>query len=422
MGSTPYEARGSLEDWQKGIGRLVRGHPRLTLAVSTAFAGMLLKPANLEGGGLNLYGASSIGKSTAAEAAASVHGRGGSPGFVRSWRATANALEGAAALHNDTLLVLDELGVVEAREAAAAAYQLAAGTGKGRSARDGSLRSPLTWRTVVLSTGEIRLADKLRESNQRAMAGQAVRLIDIPADAGRGFGVFDDAGESESAKDLANEIKQEARSHYGTAGPAFVERLIAHGLEEVKAAVTAVIAKFRADVVPAEADGQVQRAADRLGLIAAAGELAREFGMVPWPDGQAYTAAAVCFTAWLDERGGAGAAEVEEAIARVRRFIEAHGESRFEEVGREISASRPIINRAGFRRGSGEKEEWWVLPENWKMEVCSGLDPTRTARILADRGMLVRGTDGFASVKKVEGRATRVYDLTSKILAGGADG
>lgn len=170
------------------------------------------------------------------------------------------------------------------------------------------------------------------------------------------------------------------------------------------------------------ADSQVQRAADRFGLIAAAGELARELGVLPWAEGQAYRAAAVCFRAWLDDRGGAVAAEVEEAIARVRRFIEAHGQSRFEEAGGESSAHRPIISRAGWRQGTGEQEEWWVLPEIWKTEICAGLHPTQTARILADRRMLVRGTDGFTSVKKVAGRPTRVYVLTWKILAGEANG
>ena len=70
-----------------------------------------------EGCGFNFYGHSSRGKTTLAKAAASVWGKGDSPGFVRSWRSTANALEATAALHTDTLLVLDELGVVDAREA-----------------------------------------------------------------------------------------------------------------------------------------------------------------------------------------------------------------------------------------------------------------------------------------------------------------
>src|SRR3982074_2840528 len=98
---------------------------------------------------------------------------------VAPGRTTANALEGAAAIHSDTLLALDELGMIDPREAAAAACQLAAGRGKGRSARDGSLRASMTWRTMVISTGEVRLSDKLVEGKQKARAGQQVRLVDI---------------------------------------------------------------------------------------------------------------------------------------------------------------------------------------------------------------------------------------------------
>src|SRR4029077_10194658 len=98
------------------------------------------------------------------------------------WRSTANALEAAAAMHTDTLLPLDELGVAEAKEVAAAVYQLTGGTGKGRMKRDSSLRPSLTWRAMMLSTGEMRITDKLIEGDLRARAGQQVRLIDIPAD------------------------------------------------------------------------------------------------------------------------------------------------------------------------------------------------------------------------------------------------
>jgi Domain of unknown function (DUF927) len=186
--TAPFEKSGSLADWQSGVGSLVTGHARGVFAVSVALAGPLLGLLGLEGGGFHFCGQSSRGKSTLVEAAASVWGKGAIPGFVRPWRTTANALEGAAAIHSDTLLVLDELGMIDPREAAAAAYQLAAGSGKGRSARDGSLRTSLTWRTMVISTGEVRLSDKLVEGKQRARAGQQVRLVDIPADAGAGFG------------------------------------------------------------------------------------------------------------------------------------------------------------------------------------------------------------------------------------------
>jgi putative DNA primase/helicase len=237
--TAPFEKSGSLADWQSGVGSLVAGHSR---GVSVGFAGPLLGLLGLEGGGFHFCGQSSRGKSTLVEAAASVWGKGAIPGFVRPWRTTANALEGAAAIHSDTLLVLDELGMIDPREAAAAAYQLAAGSGKGRSARDGSLRTSLTWRTMVISTGEVRLSDKLVEGKQRARAGQQVRLVDIPADAGAGFGVFNHAGADGDAQFLADRIKRATRSAYGTAGPEFVRLVIAHDTEAV--AVRTMIEEF----------------------------------------------------------------------------------------------------------------------------------------------------------------------------------
>ena len=116
--TSPFERRGTLADWQHGVGSLVAGHSRPIFAVSAALAGPLLGLLGMEGGGFNLYGQSSRGKTTIVQAAASVWGKGDSPGFVRPWRSTANALEAAAAMHTDTLLPLDELGAVEAKEAA----------------------------------------------------------------------------------------------------------------------------------------------------------------------------------------------------------------------------------------------------------------------------------------------------------------
>jgi hypothetical protein len=45
------------------------------------------------------------------------------------------------------------------------------------------------------------------------------------------------------------------------------------------------------------ADGQVKRAASKFALVAMAGELAIEYGIVPWPKGDAIKAAAEMFDA-----------------------------------------------------------------------------------------------------------------------------
>lgn len=55
----PYETRGTLNDWQGGIGNLSCGHALPVLAISAAFAGPLLHLAGQEGGGVNIFGGSS---------------------------------------------------------------------------------------------------------------------------------------------------------------------------------------------------------------------------------------------------------------------------------------------------------------------------------------------------------------------------
>jgi uncharacterized protein (DUF927 family) len=414
-----FEIAGTLDDWQRGVGQLVRDHSRAVVAVSAAFVGPLLALLNQEGGGVHFYGRSSIGKTTILAAAASVWGRGAtSGGFVRSWRATANALEAEAAMHSDVALVLDEMGVVDAREAGSAVYQLAMGAGKGRARRDGLLRERTSWRAVVISSGEIRLADKLAEDRRRSTAGHAIRLLDIPADAGKGFGCFDHGGGNSSAKEVADQILAAATTSYGTAGPAFVEEILKVGINEIVATARELLNRFHALVVPSGADSQVLRAADRFGLIAVAGELTAALGVVPWPEGTALSAAEPCFRDWLAARGGVDPHEVITGIAHVRRFIEANGDSRFHRNGDGEVDIRSIVNRAGYTRGSGASREWLVLPEIWK-EICQGYDPIALARALAERGMLRPDDDGrrLSRSVKIEGESRRAYVLTSTLLS-----
>jgi hypothetical protein len=115
---------------------------------------------------------------------------------------------------------------------------------------------------------------------------------------------------------------------HGVAGPAFVARMI-DAQDTHTGKVKAAISRFGAEHVPPSASGQVARAARRFGLIAAAGELATELAVLPWPAGEATKACGVVFDQWLSTRGGgAGAAEDRDAIAKVRAFLEMHGGSR----------------------------------------------------------------------------------------------
>jgi uncharacterized protein (DUF927 family) len=416
--SGTYEARGTVDQWRGGAAKLASGHILPVLAVSTALAGTLAHLVGYEGGGVHFHGPSSIGKTTALRLAASVWGRGDTPGYVRSWRATANGLEGAAACASDTALILDELGQAEARELAAALYMLANGGGKARARRDGSLRESSTWRVLTLSSGELPVDVKLTEDRGRKpRAGQLVRMLDIPADRGLGFGIFDVAGPDHDAVALAKRCKLAAGSAYGTAGPEFVRLLIAGGVtgDDVRALVN----DFVAANVPHGAEGQVNRAAQRLGLIAAAGELATNLGLTGWRAGEACSAAAWGLKQWIERRGGLEPAEVRQGIEQVRRFFEAHSEARFD--GLDNPDALPVSNRAGWRKGHGEDRRWFVPPETWKTEVCAGLDPHLAARVLAQRGMIEKASDGYQRVWKIQGKSQRGYVITPRIFDGGEE-
>lgn len=412
----PYAAKGTLEDWKAGVGALSSGHVLPVLSISAALAGPLLRLVGQEGGGFHLFGSSSKGKSTCAQMAASVWGRGGTPGYVRSWRSTANGLEGAAATASDTVLILDELGVINAQEAAAGLYQLANGAGKARAQRDGSLREPKSWREIVLSTGEITAEAKLREDKRKSRAGQLVRLLDIPADRGFGFGAFDNSGPDGDAGKLSNEIKRAAETAYGTAGIEFVRRIIAEGVDLTSDLARCAILDFMEANERVRGDGQVGRAAQRFGLLAAAGEMATALGITPWEPGEAEAAAAWAFDQWISGRGGAGQAEDRQAIEQVRLFIEQHGSSRFEDL--DVTVERAVNNRAGYRKGSGEGQEWLVLPEVWKVDVCAGLDPIFVAKTLHAAGMLKMSGGKLQTNRKIGGADKRVYVITAAIIAG----
>ncbi len=164
--SSVFGADGSLDGWRSEVDEKCAGNSRLVLAISTAFAGPLLEILGEEGGGVHFRGASRVGKTTALRVAASVwggDGANGAAGYIRQWRATDNAMESLALAQSDTLLPLDELGQADARTVGETAYLLASGQGKARSDRGGGLRTPVRFRVLFLSTGELSLADKILE-------------------------------------------------------------------------------------------------------------------------------------------------------------------------------------------------------------------------------------------------------------------
>ncbi len=410
-----FAVSGTAAQWRDSVAALAAGNSRLVFALSVAFAGALADVVGEDSGGFHLRGGSSSGKSTALKAAASVWGDPAT--YPRLWRATANGLEGLASLHNDGLLILDELSQIDPREAGEAAYLLANGQGKARASRSGTARQSARWRLLFLSAGEESLTALMARVGKKANAGQEIRLADVEADAGAGMGAFEVLHHQPSPAALALAVKDAATRYHGAVGVQWLRRIVADRTT-LADSTEARIQQFVAECVPANAAGQVLRVARRFALVAVAGELATRYGLTGWPEGEARTAAKKCFTAWLEAFGGCGNREERAILEQVRAFFEAHGASRFEDMN---AKEQRIPNRAGVIRHTADgTPEYLVFPEAFKREVCQGFDQKAATQALMSAGWITPGNDGKASQKpRIAGMGpTRCYVFNGKMWAG----
>ena len=410
-GHDEFTTAGSLDGWLVEIAARAVGNPLLTLSLSAAFAGPLMALCNAESGGVHIVGDSSTGKTTAIEAACSVWGGNN---YKRSWRATANGMEGAATMFNDCLLALDEISECDPREVGAIVYSLGNGRGKQRSTRTGRAQSVSRWRCFVLSSGERTMGTTMSEGGFRVKAGQAVRLLDIPAS--RTYGAWDTLHGFETGTQLSDALKRGASKHYGHAGRAFLERLTreTRNLSEFLERFTG-LPQFS----PPDAEGQDKRAATRFALLALAGELASEYGITGWAEGEALRAAMTGFQAWRGMRGK-GNDERKQIINAVARFVERHGDSRFSQADKDSETMR--VNRAGwYEEGPGGLV--YLFTTDGLRETLKGFDFKRALDVLEQDGIIPKASASGerARTRRIGGRAIKVYPILAAKLEA-ADG
>ncbi len=443
-GGTHHGEAGSYDAWRELVAAKASGNALLLFALSCAFAAPLMRPLGGEGGGFHARGESSTGKTTLLRAAGSVWGGGGELGFAQSWRNTDNALEAVALAHNDGLLALDEIRALDPTVAGAAAYALAAGVAKGRLRADAELKARPTWRVLILSAGEIGMADMIRlaKGKDKSYAGQELRLIDLDADMGQGLGAWQTLHQAVSAAAFSEALKTATDAHYGHAGPLFVERFMARR-GELEAVARRLQSSFLESVAEAGDTGQARRGAQRFALVAVAGELAALLDVTSWQAGEAATAVAVIFKRWARLFGRSTQREDREAIQRVKAFVERYGDARFrllkdglsdeEQLADEIQQQRDA--EAGrFREGEARSldvagykgnravhgEVFFFNPEFWKTELFAGMDGIKAAKALRTVGYLITNDSDQKRLTfkvKVHGISRNFYAISHKILS-----
>lgn len=409
---------GSLDGWQLSIAKVCQGNPVLAFAVSAAFAAPLFDVVGLEGGGFHLFGVTSHGKTTWLQLAASVWGDGADPAegrrsaYVKKWNLTKNATEGLAEAHNDLILCLDEVGEADVRDFGRMIYQLAGGQGKARMESSTVLKPPKVWRTLVLSTGELPASEAVEQEGRIMRGGQAARMIDLPArDPQTGEGIVLELHGAESPAAFVDALKRACREHCGWAGPEFVRRILTEGRETLRPKLRTRLDDLVATLSPRGAAAEVVRVVKRLALVALAGELALEWGLVPWEKAVPLQAARTMVERFIQNRGGVGG-QAEQAVHKVRAFMLLHARSRFADLNHD---GQSTINLAGYR---DPQEKVFYFTAKGFQEACAGHAARDVARYLKEKGLLETPDEGHLTQRihpKTSGRV-RVYAVSTALL------
>lgn len=301
-GQAGYKRSGLLEDWLKYVAEPLRGNPLLIFSLLVGLFGPLMKFFKSEGFLVHFYGRSSSGKSTALKISASIWGPGciGHDGFVNTWRATTNSLELLGVLHNDTVLIMDELKVFHGM-LGDIIYFFVDGKGKSSMKQDRSSRENYNWNVPILSTGEQSIFDAMEAEGETVMDGQKVRCFNIPITPEN----FIQNTQGLDPAEYVRTLKERVAKYYGCAGPAFVYNI----LESISENCDEFIDNIESEKDSAKKrllDGKpvndlVERAADKFAMLICTGLAAcncRPTRILPYTNDEIYEAGKAAFDIW----------------------------------------------------------------------------------------------------------------------------
>ena len=365
--SAMFRHAGTLEEWQQHVAALASGNLKMEFCLCAAFAGPLLHVAGVKNSGFHIVGPSSTGKTTHLHLANSVWDSYDSMG---TWKSTDNGKESEAAFRNDTLICLDEINEANAKTIGSVVYMLGNGQGKTRSKKDGGLREQKKFRLVFFSSGEVSLESIITSAGGQHQAGMDVRAVPVPLDKAdvkdmHGFG---------SSRGLCDAVQAGTRRHFGTAGPAFVERLLPvlrdaeHELrpllrrEGLQAVSADIISEAGYDMDTS--DPQIQRISEAFALVCVAGLLAVEFEVLP-KSINIRDACIKVFKECVEFRGGTSSQEESKIVESTTTFLISNSNSMFSYVDSNGNITENAISRsmAGFKKYVDGVLHYYVLPK-----------------------------------------------------------
>ncbi len=418
---TTCEIAGTLQCWTDRVARFCGGNSRLIFALGIAYAAPLLEPLEIESGGFHFYHSTSAGKTTLLMVAASVVGIRKIP----QWNTTANGLEATATAHNNMLLPLDEIGEANEKEVGKMAYMLANGQGKTRMTKQLTNRKPKTWKLLFALTGEVGMAEYIKQAGVQVKGGQEVRMPDIPAvPKDSTYGVFENIHGAKDSKEFAQALELATAENHGTAIDAFLSRLVVDlASEDTKKALRKRVLLIADKLTGSIQNFAIRRVANRFALVQVALGLAHSYGLLPFPVENIDWAVSTLFQDWLTASGGDGSIEVKNACDQIGYLLTT------QETGERFftlpdNGGLKPRNPLGYRKldEAGNTEELWIYPAAFKKELCEGGNPTEIAKELISRGWLYPNAAGKSTRQRTVKTKEDYYYVFREWRNAGNDG
>lgn len=405
LSKNQFKTSGTLIEWKNNVASMCVDNSRLLFVISVGFGSILMPLLGGRTCGFHLCSQSSRGKTTALKTGKSAIGKALD---LVSWRSTDNALEAIAAEHNHSLLCLDESAQMAEsglKKWGDTIYMFGNEEGKSRYKMSDELKR---WQLYYLSSGESSVRDTFLHGNKSARAGHEVRLVDISADTGSGYGIFDTVHGFTCGGAFADELNRNVDLYYGTAGRAFIKELT-ENMDEWVAVAQDLKREFLSSLDLSESDPQVRRVADQIAIIVAAGELASQLDITGWEDGQVAWAGKECFKSWIAMRGGEGSQEADVAVTTVQNKLIQYGHSKF------ITAENPTPR--GQYWGKREGNNYFIFTDVFNNIICKGMSERTVKSELVQLGYITQGNDGRNSItKRIDGNPTRCIHINETLF------
>lgn len=229
-----YSQAGSLDDWVKFTH--VLDNPNLAyyrFVLGTAFGSPLWTFGGLGGVVISLFGETGAGKTTIQNWVQSVYGN--PQELLIPAVATQNATFSRLGVYNNLPATIDEMSVLPAKDTASFIYWASMGKDKPRLNADAVERDARKFSTMIIGSTNMSLNAKLVSVNAENSA-LLMRLLELTIPRHPFF-----AENSASGRKIHSFL----HSNYGTAGPVYIQHLLALGADKLRAMVNESLVDFR---------------------------------------------------------------------------------------------------------------------------------------------------------------------------------